>query len=334
MTGRQIGAVAGILLGGVACMKTNRVVAVQMAMEIDGGGDIAGGGFATTDVAGADAALGWAPFAPPVLVTGLVSDNTTDIHGPSLTGDELEIYVACQRKGESNFHIWSSRRTARDAMWNPAAMVNELVGSVDEIDPDVSSDGLTLYFASNRPPAGPGFRLYVARRTASDPQWRQITPMQGLGSSTWDRAPSVAPNGLFMVFTSQRNGSSIHLYSATRSDPLGAWETVEELTSIDANMDEEAAARFNGALSLVWSSRGPSGGKTSDLLEVSRLDPSAPFTAPPTALDPLNSTVWEGDPWVSEDGTHILFRKEPVGSPGTIYEAWRQLGPPGVTGDR
>jgi len=42
MTGRHIGAVAGILLGGIGCMKADRLVAVQNdVFEMDAGEDAA-----------------------------------------------------------------------------------------------------------------------------------------------------------------------------------------------------------------------------------------------------------------------------------------------------
>jgi hypothetical protein len=121
MMGRQIGAAAAILIGGIGCMKADRLVAVQLdvvqvrcARDADRWGrgrgcrglvDVAG-----VDVAVVDAAVGVGPFLAPTEITGLVSDpTTTDIHGASLTQDELEIYFACQMKGESNFHIWSQR---------------------------------------------------------------------------------------------------------------------------------------------------------------------------------------------------------------------------------
>ena len=295
MTGRQIGAVAGILLGAIGCMKADRVVADQ-----------------------------WLPFSTPTPVAGLVSD-TTDAHGPSLTKDELEIYLSCLRQGEASYHIWTSTRAASDALWNAATMVNEITGAGDDQDPDVSSDGLTLYFASDR--SGSGYQLYVSRRDTRGQPWGPPALMegQGLSSSTLDiRGPSVDSSGLFMTFCSAPRGTeNFNLYSASRTDPRGAWGNVQALSGINSATADADPAIFHDSLSLAWSSRAPSSGKSWDLVEVSRSDLATPFSAAPIPLDSLNTDVSERYPWVSQGGAHIMFTREGVGAPGVIYEAWR-----------
>ncbi|MGB8293819.1 MAG: hypothetical protein WCG85_00170 [Polyangia bacterium] len=311
MKGRHIGAVAGMLLGGIGCMKADRLVAVQNdVVEMDGG---------------EDAAWGRGPFSTPTVVTGLAAaDTDTDIHGTTLTKDELEIYFACERQGEATFHIWTSTRAAKDAGWNTPTMVNELVSARNEHDPEVSPDGLILYFASDR--SGEGYQLYVSQRDIRGQDWGPpaLVDMPGLDSSTVDiRGPSVDPSGLFMAFcTAARNTENFKLYSASRTDPQAAWENVQELSGINSGVADADPALFHASSSIIWSTRAPSN-KSWDLVEVGPSDPSTPFSATPTRLDSLNTDSSERYPWVSQDGTHILFSREPVGGPGVIYEAWR-----------
>ena len=100
---RQISAVAGMLLGGIGCMKTDRVVAVQMDMKMDGGGDIALVNVAPVDVALAADAWVWRPFSTPTQVRKPGAD-TTDAHSPTLVGyDELEMYLSCEEAGGTTF---------------------------------------------------------------------------------------------------------------------------------------------------------------------------------------------------------------------------------------
>ena len=317
MTGRHIGAVAGILLGGIACMKADRLVAVQNdVVEMDGGDVVQMDG-------GEDAAWGRGPFSTATVVTGLVAADT-DVHGTSLTEDELEIYFSCARKGEASFHIWSSTRTSLDAKWTTATMVKEITGSGNDHDPDVSGDGLTLYFASDR--ASAGYQLYVSRRDAKGQPWGSPALVEGqaLSSSTLDvRGPSVDPSELFMTFCSAPRGTeNFKLYSASRTNPLVAWENVQELSGINSNVADADPALFHDSLSIIWSTRAPSN-KSWDLVEVSRSDPSTLFSDAPIRLDSLNTGFSERYPWLSQNGTHILFSREPEGGPGVIYEAWR-----------
>jgi hypothetical protein len=301
-----------ILLGAVGCMKAERTVAVQMAVQTDGGGD---------------AVPIWRPFSAPTLVTGLASD-TTDVHGSSLTGDETEIYFSCVLQGEGYYHIWTSTRAARNAPWNTATMVAELYSAYNEQDPDVSPDGKTIYFASDR--LGAGYQLYVSQRTARGQTWGPPSPPKPgpeLVSSSLDfREPSVDPSGLFMTFCAASRGSeNFSLYSASRTDtdPLGAWGNVQQLSGINSDRADADPALFHDSLSLIWSSRAPSNGRSWDLVEVSRPDPVTPFSAVSTTLGSLNTNLSDRHAWVSQDGSHILFSREAVGAPGVLYEAWR-----------
>ena len=156
----QTAALTGMLFGAMGCMETDRVIAVQL-----------------------DA---FPPFSSPTLVTGLRGD-TIDVHDPSLTGDELEIYLSSDTNGVSD--IWTSTRTASDSAWNPAVMQSDLSSSGNDVDPDVSPGGLVIYFSSDR--AGAGYQLYVSRRTARDQPWDPPQQMAGLGSSTLDMGPTV-----------------------------------------------------------------------------------------------------------------------------------------------
>ncbi|MES1165132.1 MAG: hypothetical protein ABUR63_05200 [Verrucomicrobiota bacterium] len=283
----------GILFAAPACMEADRVIAVQL-----------------------DA---FPAFSAPTLVTGLRAD-TFDVHDPSLTADELEIYISSDTNALSD--IWTSTRTSTSADWKPAAIQADLSSPGNDVDPDISPDGLVITFASDR--AGDGYRLYVSRRAARGQPWGAPQEMTGLGASTLDMGPTVDPTGLNMVFASQRNATDANLYRASRTDPGGSWGDVTPLSEINSSRQDENPALFDQALSLVWSSRGPSNGSTSDLFEASRPALSQPFSGTPIPLDSLNSANdWDGDPWVSQDGHHIVFVSDRTTGVSQLYEAWR-----------
>ena len=286
-------ALVATLLAGLGCMETDRVLAVQL-----------------------DA---FAAFSAPTLVGGLRAD-TMDVHDPSLTADELEIYISSDTNALAD--IWTSTRTSASAAWKPAVIQTDLSSPGNDLDPDVSPDGLVLTFASDR--AGGGYRLYVSRRAARGQPWGTPQLVSGLGASTLDMGPTVDPTGLNMVFASQRTTTDAILYRASRTDPQGAWTDVTALSEINSSRQDENPALFDHALSLVWSSRGPSNGGTSDLFEASRPALSAPFSSPPVALDSLNSADdWDGDPWMSQDGHHVVFVSDRTTGVSQLYEAWR-----------
>lgn len=282
-------------------MKADRLVAVQL-----------------------DASSRWAPFSAPLLVTGLVS-ATTNAHGPSLPADELEIFFSVDMGAASTTgaDIYTSTRTSSASAWNLATLVSELSSPGNDVDPDVSPNGLTLYLSSDRAGPGGANRLYVSQRTARGQPWGAPVAMLGLGTSTLDIGPSVDPEGTLMAFASERGTPDIRLYAATRLDSVGTWETVTELAGINSGMQDENPAIFDQSLSLVWSSRRTNNGQTSDLFQISRSATSVPFAGSPISLAPLNTPSWEGDPWVSQDGHHIMFVSDRNAGISQIFEAWR-----------
>jgi hypothetical protein len=199
--------------------------------------------------------------------------------------------------------------------------VAELSSAFDDVDPDVSPDGLTLYFSSNR--SGTGSRLYVSRRVSRDQLWSSPEEMLGLGTSTSDQGPSADPQGLHMIFASIRGTSDIRLYAASRVAPLEAWDTVVELSGVNSGMQDENPTLFNQSLCLVWNSRRTKNRQTSDLFQICRDSANVSFAGSAIPLAPLNSMNWEGDPWVSQDGHHIMFVSDRNGNISQIFEAWR-----------
>ena len=287
------------LATAVGCLDADRLIAVGR----DGGG----------------VAPGWVPFGAPALVAGLRGDDD-DVQDPTLTGDELEIYFASSTGGVND--IWSSHRTSATAAWEPSALVTELASTGNDEDPDLSEDGLTIHFASDR--AGDGMRLYVSRRAARDQPWVAPQLEGDLGASLLDRAPSVDAAQLHMVFASQRGTATVaHLFSATRAEQAAAWQDIIELTAINSAWQDVDPALFAAGRGLVFISRRTGQGRTADLYRTQRADAGTPFEVIPVSIDELNTAdSSEGDPWLSEDGRHIVFASDRSGH-NRIYEARR-----------
>lgn len=259
-----------------------------------------------------------ARFGPPELVAGIRSDND-DVQDPALSADELEMFFTSPTGGIND--IWSVRRAAAADPWGAAAPVAELASAQYDEDPELSADGLTIMFASDR--AGDGVRLYVATRPDRDQPWGAPQPVPGLGTSVLDRAPALGAADLQLVFASQRGTAAVpHLFGTTRTDTAAGWTAAVELTALNSAWQDVDPALFAGGRGLVFASRRTGGGQTSDLFETVRASAAAPFDAAPRALAELNSDFSEGDPWLSEDGRHLLFVSDRNGR-SRIYEARR-----------
>jgi hypothetical protein len=307
-------AFAGALAVLAAC-DAERVLAVAKAL--DGGGN-------PGDAAPGDAgdAIGnpgdGGSFGTPQVVTGLRGD-AFDVQDPSMTDEERELYFTSPTGGSND--IWVARRTLTSDAWGSGALVTELSSPQNDEDPEVSADGLNLFFSSDR--GGDGMHLYVSRRRTRDTPWEQPARVDGLGSSAADQAPAVDRAQLYLVFASRRGAASdLHLYAATRPDASAAWQIATELTALTSSARDTDPALFAEGRSLVFASRRAPPGVTTDLFQTTRAAVSAPFASRVDPISDLNTSSSEEDPWVSQDGRHILFVSDRDGR-SRIYEARR-----------
>jgi Tol biopolymer transport system component len=177
-----------------------------------------------------------------------------------------------------------------------------------------------MYFASDR--GGAGMRLYVSQRRTRDTPWGTPALVDTLGSSTLDEAPSLDRSQLNLVFASQRGAAvSPHLFAATRPDASAAWQSATEVTALSSAWEDSDPALFNSGSGLVFASRRLTKGGTTDLFEAVRPDETSPF-ASLVPITELNTASTEEDPWLSQDGKHILFVSDRSGH-SRIYEARR-----------
>ena len=103
-------------------------------------------------------------FGPGVLVLELSGLGNT--RRPSVRHDGLEIFFGSERAGIPNSQdLWvATRETVFDAWSAPVNLGSPLNSELVDVQPHISSEGETLFFASNRPSGGPT-DLYMSTRT-------------------------------------------------------------------------------------------------------------------------------------------------------------------------
>jgi len=105
-----------------------------------------------------------------------LASNSAD-QRPSIRFDGLEMFFSSNRPGALNGSqdIWVTTRDRTDDDWGvPVALLGTgantpaaINTSAQEMSPNLSADGLTLYFASNRAGCG-GYDVYMTTRTRID----------------------------------------------------------------------------------------------------------------------------------------------------------------------
>jgi hypothetical protein len=103
-------------------------------------------------------------FGPAVLVSELSGLGNT--RRPSIRHDGLEILIGAEHPGIPNSQdLWvATRETVFDAWSEPINLGSPLNSELVDVQPYISSDRETLFFASNRPGGGPT-DLYMSTRT-------------------------------------------------------------------------------------------------------------------------------------------------------------------------
>src|SRR5262249_44004140 len=168
---RSIVFAAALALGGC---DAERILAIAKALDAGGSpGDAAGN---TGDAGDANRPPGDAgqTFGPPQVVTGLRGD-AFDVQDPSLTFEELELYFTSPTGGLNA--LGGARRTLPTDPWGAGTLVTELSSPQNDEDPEVSVDGLIMFFASDR--GGDGRHLYLSRRRTRDTPWEQPARVDG-----------------------------------------------------------------------------------------------------------------------------------------------------------
>jgi len=151
----------------------------------------------------------------------------------SITGDGLELYFCSDRPaGDWNFHIYVTRRATRDSPWGPPTNLGTTVNTSSvEGGPTVSSDGLELYFHSNRPGYG-DFDLYVSKRATRNDPWGPASNLgPAVNSPSNESAPYLSPDGLLLIFQSPRPGGygEFDLWMARRASRSAPWQAAVNL---------------------------------------------------------------------------------------------------------
>jgi TolB protein len=185
--------------------------------------------------------------------------------------------------------------------------------------PSLSTDGLALFFTSERPGGSGGGDLWVTKRAKLTDSFG--TP-QNLGtavnSPANEFAPSISPDGLSIYFDSDRPGGlgpDIWVaVRATTSEPFGTPQNLGP--PVNSSASDGLPSISADGLSLYFCSRRPGGLGQMDLWVARRTSTSVRFAEAENLGPAVNSPSDDWGPSISADGLNLFFMSGRPGGQG------------------
>jgi len=277
-------------------------------------------------------ALGWIAsvskadfiFGTPTNLGPLV--NSSDADGsPKISADGLTLYFDSLRPGGfGNWDIWvTTRETIHDGWGAPVLLPAPINSVYRDAGPSISADGLSLYFASDRPDGFGSFDVWVTRRKTTQEPWADPVNLgPTVNSWTYDCHPSISADGLALYFDSVSWLGLYDLYVTERLTTDNGWRTPVNLgPEVNTIYYELSPDISSDGLSLFFDRRSAAGDR--DIMIATRKNVAADWGIQKLYGPPVNTLYNDTDPSIAFDGTVLYFGSyRPGGSGGQdIWQA-------------
>ena len=225
----------------------------------------------------------WEWTAPENL--GPVVNSAATDGGPTLSHDGLTLIFHSDREGGlGDKDLWLCTRPSMDESWSQPANLGPAVNSPTiDSDAELSADGLTLVFHSNRPGGQGNHDLWMCTRTDVSQPWSAAVNLAAVNSHVGELAPALSADGLTLVFNSGRPGSygAGDLWISTRPSASESWTQPRNLgPRINSPALQGFATLADDGLSLVFNSNREGGPPAGPMRISTRQSPSAEWSEP------------------------------------------------------
>lgn len=263
--------------------------------------------------ASVDAAPAVGPWGTPAIITLSPPPSMGIDNHPSMTSDLLELYFS------RTSDIYVAKRANVNAAWGAPALIAEVSSASFETGPQITSDGLALYFASDRPGGLGGLDIYLATRATRANPFGTPVAVTELNSAADDSSPAPTSDQLTIVQSSTRaSAGNVDIYVATRASTSVPWGPSLPITEVNSVASDNNPMLFDGQLTLYWD---VTVGTNRDIYQATRATTTAPFGMI-TAVAELDTASVEAAAWVSPDAHHVVWLSNRSGT-FAFYEAAR-----------
>ncbi|MDB5392124.1 MAG: prkC 34 [Planctomycetaceae bacterium] len=262
-------------------------------------------------------------WSEPVNLGPVINSKAADSQ-PCLSRDGLTLIFGSSRSddGTWTYDLWQSRRSSRDTPWQPPEKLKPPVNTVSfESDPDLSEDGLSLIFASNRNGGYGEIDVWCSQRESVDSPWGfptnagpQINTKRNEGvGTTWGE-------GKVFIYTSYNLFFKQRLIMQTlrndRHEPLSNSKNVDIVIDRAGNVSDPSISR--DGLVLLWTEQmnEDGDGPTQADLFYSVRQRNEIFRRGIRIECPVNSIWSDSSAFLSADGRTLLFESNREGTLG------------------
>jgi len=257
-----------------------------------------------------------ARFGAPQKITSLSTPDHTEAV-TRLSPDELTVYFETWSSGVP-WKLYVARRASKDDAFPTPSMLTAVTSTANDFDPSISTDGLTLWFGSDRD--GGVQHLYVATRASVLGEFGAPQRASLVNSDAPDGQPFLTADGGELWFTSNRAPSAGRdIWRASKiGDAFGA--PVAE-PALDSSAEDWLPMLSADRLTIYFASNRGGGGAKGDfeIYRAHRANVDDGFPAP-TLVDELNTAGADLPGWLSPDDCRIYTYTD-----GDVYVATRSL---------
>ena len=215
-------------------------------------------------------------WGPPLNLGAPVNGPHWD-QKPCISADGLTLFFSSLRSG--GWDIWVTTREEVEETWGePVNLGSPVSSSVLDIAPSISSDGLSLFFGSERPEGYGSADLWLTTRETIHSHWD--TPMNlgpAINSAANEGVPSISADGLLLFFSGAAYGpfradgcGKADLWVSTRATTSDHWGTRVNLGQPVNSADQDVAPNISAdGSTLYFASKREGGVGHFDLWQVS-----------------------------------------------------------------
>ncbi|MFN3196377.1 MAG: OmpA family protein [Chlorobiota bacterium] len=159
---------------------------------------------------------------------------------PTLTPDGQYMVFASYENdvdGEGRTDLYSARKI--DGKWSDIQNLGIAINSEYwDSQPSISSDGMTLYFSSDRPASKSGTNIFYSKRTREG--WSQAKELESVNSNSDEMSPFIAPDNKTFTMSSNRSGGEggFDIYVAKVNSSMNTYDFKNAGSAINTEYDE------------------------------------------------------------------------------------------------